>query len=296
MQNVIITGKDKIEQTEVQKLNTGGYKSSQIKCRPISPGKPDGEKDKDELQPVFIANMVHELRTPAAIVKSYAGLLQAPGLPEKDKDDYARVISRCSDHLLTLINDLLDFSKITSGQLSLSENLGNIKDLFDDLLAMFGTPGVIYEAEQVQLKSTVGLNPSQCNIYADFTRLKQVLVNLVSNALKFTSNGYVHFGCSLSNDKTLQFFVEDTGIGIEPAMHDVVFEPYKQVPGLHQEKGTGTGLGLAIVKSLVGLMNGKIWLESTPGKGSTFYFTLPFKKVAVEKYQPLHETEIFVNL
>jgi signal transduction histidine kinase len=233
----------------------------------------------DRLKSTFFANMVHEIRTPASIIKSFAGFLQTTGLPENEKEEYTHIISRCADDLLNLINDLLDISKIEAGQLTIEEKPGNLKNLFDELFELFNTRAGHYKSENVQLKSFIEFNQEQCIINTDFTRLKQIMVNLICNALKFTQNGYVHFGCRFAGNKTLLFYVKDTGVGIEPKMQDVIFDRYKQINDSNTENQCkGTGLGLSIVKSLVELMQGKVWIESTPGIGSVFYFSLPYKK------------------
>ncbi|HEY4787340.1 MAG TPA: HAMP domain-containing sensor histidine kinase [Bacteroidales bacterium] len=254
-------------------------RQSQLLSEQLLKDKADVQ-EKASLQSTFFANMIHEIRTPVSIIKSFAQLLKAPDLLAKDKEEYAQIIDRCSDDLLNLINDLLDISKIEAGELTFVEKPGNLKDLFGELSDMFDVPVKHYKQGAVKLETCIELPIGQYQIYADFTRLKQVFVNLISNALKFTLNGHVLFGCRLINNKTIQFYVEDTGIGIKPEMQAVIFERYKQVndPCL-TSKCKGTGLGLPIVQSLVRSMKGKIWMESEYGVGSTFYFNLPYRKV-----------------
>jgi signal transduction histidine kinase len=245
-------------------------------------GQPLKDKEKaeerDRQKSVFFANMVHEIRTPVNAIKGFAELLQDSELPKEDQLKYSQIIYRRADDLINLINDLLDISRIGAGQLTIIEKTGSLKELFDELFEMFSAPAGQNKSDTVQLESRIELNHDQYLINTDFIRLKQVLVNLISNALKFTLSGHVLFGCHLTDNRTLQFYVEDTGIGIKPEMKALIFEPYKQVndPCL-VPKCNGTGLGLSIVKSLIRLMKGKIWVESLPGVGSTFYFTIPYK-------------------
>jgi signal transduction histidine kinase/ActR/RegA family two-component response regulator len=240
-------------------------------------------EERDKSKSAFLANMVHEICTPMNAIKGFAELLQAPGLPDDKKLKFSQIICQCSDNLLNLVHDLLDISKIEAGQITITERQGNLNDLFNELYELFDNPVSGCKSELVKLKSCMGIKPEQCLINADFTRLRQILINLIGNALKFTEQGFVNFGCCLIDKNTLCFYVEDTGIGICNEKKKLIFERFKQVHSPEQSRTKGTGLGLAIVKSLVELMNGRIWVESTPGIGSTFYFTLPFKKAADQK-------------
>jgi CheY-like chemotaxis protein len=246
----------------------------------------DKEKaeEQNRLKSDFLANMVHEIRTPMNAIKGFAELLQTSDLTEEKKVKYAQIICQCTDNLLNLIHDLLDISKIEAGELTIIERPGNLKDLFNELFELFNNLMGQCESGTAQLKSCIELNQEQYLIDADFIRLRQVLTNLISNALKFTEKGHVLYGCRLINRKTLCFYVEDSGIGITPEKQAIIFERFKQINDLNlTNRCKGTGLGLSIVKSLVGLMNGKVWVESTPGTGSTFYFTLPYKKSTIPK-------------
>jgi len=244
-------------------------------------GKEKAEK-RNFIQTEFFSNMVHEIRTPINAIKSFAGLLQTPGLQLNDMVEYTQLINQCADNLLNLVNDLLDVSKIEAGQLTITERPGNLKDLFDELFELFNTQTGQYKPDNVRLKSNIELTHEQYLINTDFIKLRQILVNLISNALKFTINGHVLMGCCLINKKTLLFYIEDTGIGIQPEMQSAIFERYKQINDPYTaNRCKGTGLGLSIVKSLVELLKGEVWVESELGAGSTFYFTLPYRK-AVE--------------
>jgi signal transduction histidine kinase/CheY-like chemotaxis protein len=241
----------------------------------------DKEKaeEKERIKSAFLANIIHEIRTPMNAVRGFAELLKTPYLAEENKDKYVQIICQCTDNLLNLVNDLLDISKIEAKQLAIIEREGNLKDLFDELFELFDNPLIEFKSENVKLKSYIGLNQEMCLINADFIRLRQILINLIANALKFTEKGHVIFGCCLVDNKTLCFYVDDTGIGIHPEKLSTIFEPFRQINDLNSASNlTGTGLGLTIVKSLVELMNGKVWVESIHGTGSRFYFTLPYRK------------------
>ncbi len=240
-------------------------------------------EERNKSKSAFLANMVHEICTPMNAIKGFAELLQTPGLPDDKKLKFSQIICQCSDNLLNLVHDLLDISKIEAGQITITERQGNLNDLFNELYELLNNQVSGCKTESVKLKSCLGIKPEQCLINADFTRLRQILINLIGNALKFTEQGFVNFGCCLIDKNTLCFYVEDTGIGICNEKKKLIFERFKQIQSPEQSRTKGTGLGLAIVKSLVELMNGRIWVESTPGIGSTFYFTLPFKKAADQK-------------
>jgi signal transduction histidine kinase len=238
-------------------------------------------EERDRMKTVFLANMVHEICTPMNAIKGFANLLQDTGLSEEDKVEYAQIICQSADNLLNLVHDLLDVSKIEAGQLTIIERPGNLKDLFNELIELFNTPGQC-RTGIVQIKSCIEFRPEQYIIYSDFTRLRQILINLISNALKFTEKGYVLYGCRLIDPKTLCFYVEDTGIGITPEKQAVIFERFKQINDPNStNRLQGVGLGLSIVKSLVELLNGNVWVESVQGVGSTFYFTLPYKNAKI---------------
>jgi signal transduction histidine kinase len=246
----------------------------------------DKEKaeERDQQKSAFLANMVHEIRTPIYAIKSFAEFLQAPDLTEENKVKFSQIISQCTDNLLNLVNDLLDISRIEAGQLTIIKSSGNIENLFNELFELFNTAIVQKEQGIIQLKSCIQLTHRQCQVDSDFLRLRQILINLISNALKFTEKGHVLFGCRLIDYKTLCFYVEDSGIGIAQEKQTVIFERFMQIMDPNSlNRCKGTGLGLSIVKSLVELMNGQVWVESTMGIGTTFYFTLPYIKTASTK-------------
>jgi signal transduction histidine kinase/CheY-like chemotaxis protein len=242
-------------------------------------------EERNQMKSAYLANIVHEICTPMNAIRGFAQLLQMSSLTEEDKIKYAQIISQCTDNLLNLVHDLLDISKIEAGQLNIIERPDNLKDLFNELFELFNNnPVGQCKLGLVELKYFIELNHDQYLINVDFIRLRQILINLISNALKFTEKGHVIYGCFLVDTETLCFYVEDTGIGITPEKQTVVFERFKQICDPNStNKCKGTGLGLSIVKSLVELMNGKVWVESTQGVGSRFYFTLPYKKVIIPK-------------
>lgn len=220
---------------------------------------------------VFLATMSHEIRTPMNGVIGMAALLTDTKLTA-EQEEYTDTIRNCGEALLHVINDILDFSKIESGSMELDEHDFDLRDCVEGVLDIFSD-----KASKVDLVYQVGYDvPSQ--IIADPLRLRQVLINLVSNAVKFTSKGEVFIGVKLVENRagilTLQFDVRDTGIGIPADKLDRLFKAFSQVDSSTTRKYGGTGLGLAISEKLVKLMGGSIHVSSTPGVGTTFSFTI----------------------
>lgn len=235
-------------------------------------------EESDKLKSAFLANMSHEIRTPMNAIKGFSQLLETPDLSPSKIAKYTRIINQRTDDLLMLINDLLDISKIEAGQLVIQEGNSNINTLFTEIYDFFKANIDFNEHENLVLKYINELTDNQSELTTDFFRLRQILINIINNAIKFTKEGYVYFGCKLLDNNNLLFYVEDTGIGISPEFASIVFERFRQAnDSKYTKEYSGTGLGLSIVKGILELMDGKIWFESEVGKGTTFYFTIPYR-------------------
>jgi signal transduction histidine kinase len=224
----------------------------------------------------FLANMSHELRTPLNAILGYTELILDKiygDVPETIQEVLERV-EKNGRHLLGLINDVLDLSKIEAGQLVLSLDDYSMKEVVHTVVT-----SVESLAAEKNLELKVSVSPEVAHGKGDQQRISQVFLNLVGNAIKFTEAGEVRIEATASND-TFVLSVSDTGPGLSEADQQRVFEEFHQVDGSSTRKKGGTGLGLSIAKRIVEMHGGRIWVESTVGKGSTFWFTLP---VRVEK-------------
>jgi len=229
----------------------------------------------DRLKTAFLQNMSHEIRTPMNAIMGFSNLLVNQYNNKPKLEFYSSIIhQRCSD-LLELMNDLLDIAKIESGELPVHVDECQIQILFNELSLFFQANQQKIAKQNIQLTFTIDDESTLAIVTTDKVKLKQILINLIGNALKFTEEGQIIVGCKLNENNGFQFFVKDTGIGIPSDKHEQIFDRFIQLNLPSSHKYGGTGLGLSIVKGLVTLLGGEIWLESSPGVGSTFYFSIP---------------------
>ncbi|MDR1865376.1 MAG: tetratricopeptide repeat protein [Bacteroidales bacterium] len=231
----------------------------------------------DMLKSSFLANMSHEIRTPMNGIVGFLSFLEQDDLPAAKRHAYIRIIRGNVQQLLQLIGDIIDISKIDTQQLSLHPFFFNLNALMEELETLFQDIALRNDKKlEVVLDNSSFAYPGI--ILSDPVRVRQILSNLIGNAIKFTHKGYIRFGYTLQdNREKLLFFVEDTGIGIHPDKQEIIFERFQQVHDMSsKENYSGTGLGLAISRNLVEMLHGKIWVSSEANAGSVFYFTLPF--------------------
>ena len=243
-------------------------------------------EESDRLKTSFLQNMSHEIRTPLNAISGFSGILSNPDLPREKIDNFLKIIQNSSSQLLSIVSDILTISSLETNQEKISKDKVNLNQMMEDLILIFGEQA---KAKKVSLKISSGRINLESEIYTDKTKLNQVLTNLIGNALKFTRYGSVEFGYSLEfeyiksegGQKTgeLLFFVKDSGIGIKAELQDKIFERFRQANESISATYGGTGLGLSISKGFVELLGGTIWVNSEPGKGSTFYFTIPYVPV-----------------
>jgi signal transduction histidine kinase/ActR/RegA family two-component response regulator len=243
-------------------------------------------EEADILKSNFLANMSHEIRTPMNGILGFAQLLQHQELDRDMQYRYLDIICHNGAMLVNLIDDIMDISKIEAGQLAFNITEVNLDDLMFDLYTFFNEIKFKQEKEHITIR-LLNLNDDENSVFfTDSHRLQQVLSNLIGNSLKFTESGVVEFGYINDRDKKqLQLFVKDTGIGIPKDKINIIFDRFRQIEEGSTRKYGGTGIGLFISKHIVTLLGGKIWVESEIGKGSSFYFTLPYESMHIKENQ-----------
>ena len=235
-------------------------------------------EESDRLKTSFLQNMSHEIRTPMNAIMGFSSLLSSQYNNKPKLDQYSEIINqRCSD-LLEIINDILDIAKIESAQLTINIEECDLNFLFLELLAFFKEHKKRIGKEQINFKLEALPNEADNLILTDKGKLKQIIINLLGNAFKFTASGSIEGGCKINNNDLI-FHLTDTGVGIPEDKHDYIFERFSQLSQGQTKLYGGTGLGLSIVKGLVNILGGEIWLESEVGKGTTFYFSIPYRKM-----------------
>ena len=252
-------------------------------------------QESDRLKSAFLANMSHEIRTPMNGILGFASLLKDPGLTGAEQKDYLTIIERSGARMLNIINDIVDISKIESGQMQVSHSETNIHELMGFIFTFFKR-----EVEQKGMAFSLidSLPASAAVIYTDREKVCAILTNLVKNAIKYSNEGFIEFGCTIDpagkgaeesrsdsagTPASLLFYVKDTGIGIPAERQEAIFDRFVQADIEDKNALQGAGLGLSISKAYVEMLGGKIRVESESGKGSVFYFTIPYADVPVGK-------------
>lgn len=245
----------------------------------------------DILKSNFLSNMSHEIRTPMNGIMGFAQLLKDETDKER-RDRYIDIIYHNGLLLVNLIDDIIDVTKIDTDKLTINKTKCNIDDLMFDLYTFFNEIKFKQEKEHINIR-LLNLNDDESTIvYTDGQRLRQVLSNLIGNAVKFTEKGHVDFGYIVkSEEQLINFFVRDTGIGIPDEQRDVVFDRFRQVQEGSNRKYGGTGIGLYLCKAIVEMLGGQIWFDSTVGEGSTFYFSIPYNEITFTIDNTTHQAD-----
>ena len=272
---------------ELKEINLSLEQTVKERTKELYEAKKTAERS-DMLKSILLSNVSHDLRTPMNAILGFSELLKENNLQDEFKNEYLDLISKNGENLLNLINDIIDISKIEAGVID-CKKLSNcpVNELMLELEKTFQKYKYLKNNENIKLSfKQTGIIPNFA-IQTDSFRLKQILSNLLSNAVKFTKKGFIEFSYQLIDETSIQFYVKDTGIGIPANKIENLFERYEQVKSSDNPE-TGTGLGLAIAKNLTNLLGGEMWLESIAGKGTTFYFTLPYvpAKGPVMEYFP----------
>lgn len=230
--------------------------------------------ESDRLKSAFLANMSHEIRTPMNTIVGFSDLLGTPNLVPERRHKFLKLVQSSSEHLLRIIDDIIDISKIESNQLKIKKASCGINDLLREIRESQSMMKIVKRKSKISLHLNIPDDSDNLNIICDPTRFRQIVYNLVSNAYKYTKEGYVEIGYEILTEVSkIKVFVKDTGFGIQAEMFQTIFERFRQIE--NQNLQEGTGIGLSITKGLVQLLDGEIWLESVVDEGTTFYFTMP---------------------
>ncbi len=249
-------------------------------------------EESDHLKSVFLANMSHEIRTPMNAIIGFSDLINEPGIDELEKKQFSEIIRKRAFDLLGLINDIMDISKLEAKQMKITKEYGNVEDILSDLYKTYQVFWEDTENPAVTLSYENELIGAENNIFTDIGRLRQIISNLLNNAIKFTQQGSIRFGCKKKDDQTLLFYVSDTGIGIRPEKINEIFNRFYQVEESTTRYFSGAGLGLSISQGLAALLGGTIQVESEPNIGSTFSFTLPIAKNGTNILTQMHQSKL----
>lgn len=231
-------------------------------------------EESDRLKTAFLHNISHEIRTPMNAIVGFSYLLNEPGMDDESRQSYVDIILQSSNHLLSIITDIVEISNIDAKLVTISKNEFNLNMELNNIIEEHRSK---LEQKPLEILFEPSLIDSDSLIVTDGTKLKQVVYNLINNAIKFTNEGVVKLGYEIK-DTWLEFCIADTGIGIPKENHEKIFKPFYQVQNSIARLYEGTGLGLAITKAYVALLGGDIWIESEPEKGSSFYFKIPLEK------------------
>jgi PAS domain S-box-containing protein len=253
-------------------------------------------EESDRLKTAFLHNISHEIRTPMNAIVGFSALLGEPDNDLQTQKLYIETIMQSSNHLLSIISDIIDISNIEADIVNIARNEINVNSTFISICNQFSLKA---GEKKIELVCESGLSDSEALVITDNTKFTQILTNLISNAIKFTDKGSVKVICRKA-DNSLEISVSDTGIGINADFHEKVFDRFFQVQNTVSRIYEGTGLGLAISKAYVELMGGRIWLSSEPGRGTTFFFTIPYERQTLAPLpvieKPVYEGFVFPEM
>ncbi len=241
-------------------------------------------EESDRLKSAFLANLSHEIRTPMNAIIGFTDLLEMDDLSGEQRAQYIQIVRSSGEYLLSIINDIIEISHIESGQVELKTKTVHLESFLQELYNSLKF--LIPAAKNIEFNLEKLPEEIPEEIITDEVKLKQILINLINNAFKFTHEGEVSIGCFLNEQSQLSFFVRDTGIGIETKNHDVIFDRFRQVEDRNKNLSSGSGLGLAIVKAYVELMGGGIKIKSEHGKGTEFTLHFPLQVPEVKERAP----------
>ncbi len=227
--------------------------------------------ESDRLKTAFLNNLPHEIRTPLNAIVGFSTLLGEPGQDMNDRMEFSDIITHSSDHLLEIVDDVLEISKIEAKIVRVIRKEVNLNQMFQRVYDRFKP---LANEKNIILRYDTPIDEREIIIISDSYKIFQSLTNIIGNAIKFTKAGKVEFGFCIKEGK-IEFYISDTGIGIAQEHQPNIFKPFYQAESSSTKRPEGTGLGLSIAKAYIELLGGRIWFKSEPGEGSVFYFTIP---------------------
>lgn len=239
----------------------------------------------DKIKTEFLENMSHEIRTPMNAITGFASILDSQELTKEKQKEYTTYIRESSDNLLQLINDIVDAALIEAGQLEMKFSAVDINQVLYEMESWIKNRMQLLKRGNIKVMLKGPKQNESLSIKTERTRFKQILRNLLDNALKFTESGYIEFGYTKVNNELLMFYVKDSGIGITEEAQQWIFKKFRKLGKYNRKIYSGTGLGLPISKYLVENLGGEIWVETSVGQGSVFYFTIPIKEAVIKQKQ-----------
>jgi len=231
----------------------------------------DKAEESDRLKTAFLHNISHEIRTPMNSILGFSDLLDSDDTTKEQRSLYTRMISENSLILMSIVNKVIEVSSIQTGQITVINDIVDIKEL---IISVYEAIRLNLRKSSLKIQHNIDISDEDNTISSDIYKLKEILTNLMDNAVKFTKKGVVEIGCSRKGDY-IEFYVKDTGIGIPVDMQEEIFNSFTQVEKGDIREYGGNGLGLTISKAYVEVLGGKIWIDSQEGNGSTFFFTIP---------------------
>ena len=251
-------------------------------------------EESDHLKTIFLSNLSHEFRNPMNTIIGFSELINSGNIDTEKRKEYAIIITRKANYLLRLIDDIAELSKFETGQVKVNKKHCDINRVAGELFLEYQEVKKEMQKEYIELRLHVP-TPYTEEFYTDPGRLQQVLSNLLRNAFQFTEKGYVEFGYE-QKDRFIQFYVKDTGIGVRKEDQKLVFNRFRQIEDTSLRRVGGSGMGLTLSRHIINLLGGRIWLESTPNEGSTFFFSLPIQtNPETEQPEPSSEQKLSYN-
>ena len=231
--------------------------------------------ESDRLKSAFLCNMSHELRTPLHAIMGFAGLIANPSMPEDDKITYANIINRNVDSLLEIISDIFDISQFEAGITGIDVETVNVNDLLNSMQTWINLEKANVGKENIIVKVVKANKDNNFSIQTDGYKLKRALNHLASNALKYSEDGFIEIGYTFSENNMIDFYVKDDGIGFSNDKLNLMFSQFRQGDETPTRQYGGLGLGLTVAQKFATFLNGRLWAESEPGEGATFWITMP---------------------